>query len=81
MKLSHRALRMEPSATLAVTGKAKALAAQGKNVISFGAGEPDFASPPSALEAAREAMVQGKTHYTASSGIPELKKAIAAYYQ
>lgn len=72
---------MEPSATLAVTGKAKALAAQGKNVISFGAGEPDFASPPSALEAAREAMVQGKTHYTASSGIPELKKAIAAYYQ
>jgi len=81
VKLSHRALRMEPSATLAVTGKAKALAAQGKNVISFGAGEPDFASPPSALEAAREAMVQGKTHYTASSGIPELKKAIAAYYQ
>jgi len=81
VKLSHRALRMEPSATLAVAGKAKALAAQGKSVISFGAGEPDFASPPSALTAAQEAMAQGKTHYTASSGIPELKKAVAAYYQ
>lgn len=80
MKISSRAGRLEPSATLAVTGKAKALKSKGKNVISFGAGEPDFASPPEALRYAREAMERGETHYTAANGIPELKKAVAEYY-
>ena len=64
MKLSQRALKMEPSATLAVVGKAKKLKAEGKPVISFGAGEPDFDSPPSALAYAKEAMDKGETHYT-----------------
>ncbi|MDD3427262.1 MAG: pyridoxal phosphate-dependent aminotransferase, partial [Aminobacterium sp.] len=49
MHISQRARRMEPSATLAVVAKAKALKREGKPVISFGAGEPDFPSPSSAL--------------------------------
>lgn len=81
MKLSARAMAMEASATLAVTAKAKELKRSGKPVISFGAGEPDFASPPAALEAARAAMERGETHYTAGAGIPELREAICRYYR
>jgi aspartate aminotransferase len=81
MKLSSRAMKMEPSATLAVTAKAKELKRAGKPVISFGAGEPDFASPPAALEAARAAMDRGETHYTPGSGIVELREAVCGYYQ
>ncbi len=80
MKFSRRATRMQPSATLAVTGKAKALKREGKPVISFGAGEPDFPSPPSAMESARAALERGETHYTPATGIPELKERICGYY-
>jgi aspartate aminotransferase len=72
---------MEPSATLAVTAKAKSLKREGKPVISFGAGEPDFDSPPSALRYAEEAMKKGQTHYTPGTGIPELREAVCAYYK
>jgi len=72
---------MEPSATLAVTAKAKSLKREGKPVISFGAGEPDFNSPPSALRFAEEAMKKGQTHYTPGTGIPELREAVCAYYK
>jgi len=55
-------LGIKPSATLAVDAKAKELKSQGKNVISFGSGEPDFVSPPAAFEYAKEAMEKGETH-------------------
>ncbi len=81
MKLSQRVLGIKPSATLAVDAKAKALKAQGNNVISFGTGEPDFVSPPAAFAYAKEAMERGKTHYTPTAGISELRQEISTYYQ
>ena len=80
LRLSSRAQRLLPSATLTVVSKAKALKREGKPVISFGAGEPDFNSPDPALKYALEAMQQGKTHYTPGTGIPELKEAVSRYY-
>jgi len=80
MKLSRRATAMEPSATLEVVGMAKAMKQEGKPVISFGAGEPDFDSPPSALSYASDAMKKGYTHYTPATGIPQLKEEIKSYY-
>jgi len=64
MKFSTRAKNMEPSATLAISGKAKAMKREGKPVISFGAGEPDFTSPKAALDAAKEAIDKGNSLYT-----------------
>ncbi|MDY0179276.1 MAG: pyridoxal phosphate-dependent aminotransferase, partial [Synergistaceae bacterium] len=66
MKISMRASKMEPSATLAVVNKAKALKSQGRPVISFGAGEPDFDSPRGAVTYAERAISEGQTHYTQS---------------
>jgi len=80
MNLSQRAASMEASATLAMTAKAKALKREGKPVISFSAGEPDFDSPLCAQEAAFEAIRTGQTHYTPTPGIPEIREAIAGYY-
>ena len=81
MYISQRARNMEPSATLAVTAKAKSLKREGKPVISFGAGEPDFDSPASAIRYAEEAMKGGQTHYTPGIGIPELREQVCAYYK
>lgn len=81
MKFSKRAARMQPSATMAVTSKAKELKRAGKPVISFGAGEPDFPSPPAAIESARAALARGETHYTPATGILELKERVCAYYR
>ena len=81
MELSKRAKRLEPSATLVVTAKSKALKWEGKPVISFGAGEPDFNSPQSAADGAIAAIHAGHTHYTSSNGIPELREAVCAYYE
>jgi aspartate aminotransferase len=72
---------MHPSATLVVSALARELKSEGRPVLSFSAGEPDFASPPPAIAAARDAMERGETHYTSNSGIPELKRAIAEYYR
>lgn len=68
--------RIKPSATLAVTAKARALKAQGRDVIGLGAGEPDFDTPDHIKEAAIRALREGKTKYTDVDGIPELKDAI-----
>lgn len=76
MNLSKKAMNMEPSMTLALTAKAGELKAQGVDVISFGVGEPDFNTPQNIIDAATLAMNQGKTKYTAVSGITELKEAI-----
>ncbi len=69
---------LEPSPTLAVDAKAKAMRAAGENVIGFGAGEPDFPTPPHIVEAARQAALDPATHkYSPSAGLPELRNAIA----
>ena len=78
-RVSQRLAAIAPSATLAVDAKAKALKAQGENVIGFGAGEPDFPTPAHIVEAAVEACRDPKNHvYTPAGGLPELKDAIAA---
>ncbi len=77
MKLSCRASSIKPSATLAITAKAKKLKAEGKNIIGFGAGEPDFDTPGYIKNAVKDALDKGYTKYTPVSGIEELKSAIA----
>jgi aspartate aminotransferase len=67
-----------PSMTLAVTAAAKALKKQGVDVLSFGAGEPDFNTPQHIVQAAIEALNNGQTRYTESSGLMELRQALAA---
>jgi aspartate aminotransferase len=81
MKLSKRAQMIKPSPTLAITAKAKAMSAQGIDVISFGAGEPDFDTPQHIKDAAIAALQQGFTKYTPVGGIDELKEAICAKLQ
>jgi aspartate aminotransferase len=78
MKISKRAQDVPPSATLAVTSRAKELRAKGVAVVDFGAGEPDFDTPDYIKDAAIEALKAGKTKYTSSAGIVELRTAIAA---
>ena len=78
-RLSRRVSAITESATLAVDARAKALKAAGEPVIGFGAGEPDFPTPPHVVEAAVEAARDVKNHrYTPAAGLPELKEAIAA---
>lgn len=72
---------LEPSATLAMAGKAKELKAAGKKVYDFSVGEPDFTTPDHICQAAVAAMKAGHTHYTAASGIPELRAAVAKSYE
>jgi aspartate aminotransferase len=76
--LAERIKTLAPSSTLAVQAQAKALRAQGVDVISFGAGEPDFDTPARIKEAAIAAMRRGQTKYTEVGGIPELKAAVCA---
>src|SRR5919204_1861040 len=72
--------RIQPSATIAVSTKARQLKAQGRDIISLSAGEPDFDTPENIKEAAYRAMKAGKTKYTDVDGIPELKAAIVAKF-
>ena len=80
MKLSKRVQQLEPSVTLAAAAKAKALKAQGKDILSLTVGEPDFATPENIQEVAVQAIRNGKaSYYTPSAGIPELRQAIVDY--
>jgi aspartate aminotransferase len=78
--LSDTLARVKPSATIAVTNKARELAAAGRDVIGLGAGEPDFDTPDFIKAAAKAAIDAGRTKYTAVDGIPELKAAICAKF-
>ena len=81
-RISRRVGAIAPSATLAVSNKAKALKAAGENVIGFGAGEPDFPTPDHIVEAAVAACRNPVNHkYSAVGGLPELKEALAAKTQ
>ena len=75
-RLAKRISTISPSQTLAISAKAKAMKAAGENVINFGVGEPDFPTPANIVEAAVQALHAGKTKYTPSSGLPELRRAI-----
>jgi aspartate aminotransferase len=76
-QLAQRATTLTPSLTLAIDAKAKKLKAEGVDVCGFGAGEPDFDTPQYIKDAAVQALAAGFTKYTPSSGIPELRAAIA----
>ena len=73
--------RVKPSATIAVSQKARELKAQGRDVIGLGAGEPDFDTPDNIKEAAIAAIRRGETKYTPVAGIPELRQAIAGKFK
>jgi len=79
--LADSLARIKPSATIAVTNKARELKAAGRDVIGLGAGEPDFDTPENIKEAGIRAIREGKTKYTAVDGIPELKAAISAKFK
>ncbi len=79
--LSERAARLQPSPTLAVTARAAALKAEGKDIIGLGAGEPDFDTPEHIKEAAIRAMRAGQTKYTAVEGTLSLRKAIVEKFK
>ena len=81
LELSKTAAAVKPSSTLAITAKAKELKAQGKDVVGFGAGEPDFNTPQNICDAAIEAINSGFTKYTPASGINELKEAISKKFK
>lgn len=76
MKVSQRCSRLSPSLTLALTAKAKALKGQGVDVVSFGAGEPDFDTPDFIKQVAIEDLNAGRTKYTAAKGGPEILEAV-----
>ncbi len=78
--LSDTLSRVKPSPTIAMTGKALELKAQGRDIISLSAGEPDFDTPQNIKDAAKRAMDAGKTKYTVVDGIAELKAAICAKF-
>ncbi len=76
LTISHRVQNIAPSLTLQIDARAKEMRAAGLNVISFGAGEPDFPTPKFICDAAREALDLGMTRYTPAAGTKELRKAI-----
>src|SRR5207253_4143147 len=77
MEISTRAAQLTPSLTLSIDSKAKAMKAEGIDVCGFGAGEPDFDTPDHIKAAAMASLDAGFTKYTPSSGILELRQAIA----
>lgn len=81
MQLSETVQRIKPSATIAAAAKAKELKSTGVTVYEFTLGEPDFTTPAHICEAAKQAMDEGHTHYTAVAGIPELRQAIVDAYE
>ncbi len=81
MKFSSKMEKIKPSATLTINAKAAELKAQGKEVISLAAGQPDFSPPQSVIEGAKKAIEEGATRYTPVAGIPELLEAIGSYYK
>jgi aspartate aminotransferase len=80
-RLSERVRKVNPSPTLAITAKAKKLKAEGKDVVNFAAGEPDFDTPDPIKAAAIEAINSGFTKYTPTTGIPELKSLICEKFR
>jgi len=80
-RLAERLKKINPSSTLAITSKAKKLKAEGKDIVSFAAGEPDFDTPDFVKTAAIEAIKSGFTKYTPTTGTPDLKKLISQKFK
>ena len=80
-RIAQRMTTLSPSLTLAISAKAKAMKAAGENVVSFGVGEPDFNTPEHIITAAKNALDNGHTKYTPSSGLLPLRKAICEKFQ
>jgi aspartate aminotransferase len=80
-RLADRLRKINPSSTLAITSKANKLKSEGKDIVSFAAGEPDFATPDEVKTSAIEAIKSGFTKYTPTTGIPELKKLISEKFK
>jgi aspartate aminotransferase len=78
--LSDALARIKPSPTIAITARARELKAEGRDIISLSAGEPDFETPGNIRTAAKAAIDRGETRYTSPEGIPELRRAIAAKF-
>lgn len=76
MEVSRRAQSIKASSTLAISAKAAELKAQGKDMVTFGVGEPDFDTPAHIREAAKKSIDEGKTRYTPAAGTPALRKAV-----
>lgn len=81
MKLAERIQQIPASMTLAISAKAKAMKAEGKDVLGFGAGEPDFDTPLHIKQAAQKALDEGKTRYGAANGEQALREAIARKFE
>jgi len=80
LNLSRRAQEIEPFRVMAILAQARALEAQGRDVVHLEIGEPDFPTPAPIIEAGMAALRVGATHYTPALGLPELREAIASYY-
>ncbi len=78
---SSRALEIEPFYVMQILARAKALEAQGRDIVHMEVGEPDFDTPEPIVEAGRKALADGRVHYTAAVGIEPLREAIAAFYE
>src|SRR3989338_5819045 len=81
LELARNVTKVSSSVTLDITSKAKKMAKEGIDVVSFGAGEPDFDTPPDIKKAAIAAIEEGFTKYTPSSGIQELREALARKFK
>ena len=82
MKLSNRVLEMEERVTLAAGARAKALKAEGRDILSLTLGEPDFTTPKNIQDAAIASIQDGRaSFYTVTSGLPELKVAVNSYFE
>jgi aspartate aminotransferase len=77
MKLAARVEKVPPSVTLAISAKAKAMKAEGMDVLNFSVGEPDFDTPPHIVAATKKALDEGKTRYGPAAGEPLLRSLIA----
>jgi aspartate/methionine/tyrosine aminotransferase len=81
MKLAKRLENIEPFHVMDLLGRAKSMEKAGRDIIHLEVGEPDFTSPQGVIEAGISALQQGLTHYTAATGLPELKMALAKFYR
>jgi len=81
MKLAKRLENIEPFHVMDLLGRAKSMEKAGRDIIHLEVGEPDFTSPQGVIEAGISALQQGLTHYTAATGLPELKTALAEFYR
>ena len=80
-RLAKRIRTIAPSQTLAISAKAKAMKAAGESVVNFGVGEPDFPTPEYIVDAGVKALREGKTKYTPSAGLPDLRRAVCEKFK